>query len=57
MQVVDSVENLPDRLRSVLLSELSLLANTVEQLAARCELRHNIVFVLAMIFVSDHISV
>lgn len=34
VQVVDGFENLLDGLRSILLRELALLANTIEQLSA-----------------------
>lgn len=46
VQVVDSIEDLADRLGGVFLCELSLLANAVEQLAAGSQLGHDVVFVL-----------
>jgi hypothetical protein len=46
VQVVDSLEDLSDSLGSVLLRELSLLANAVEQLAACGQLGHDVIFIL-----------
>jgi hypothetical protein len=46
MQVIDSFENLLDRLRCVLLRELALVANPVEQLASCSELGDDVIFVL-----------
>jgi len=46
VEVVDGIEHLPNRLGSVLLCELALVANAVKQLAARCQLGHNVIFVL-----------
>lgn len=46
VQVVDCLEYLLDRLRGILFRELALVANPVEELSTRCQLRHNIVFVL-----------
>jgi hypothetical protein len=46
VEVVDSIEYLSDCLGSVLLSELSLLANAVEQLSTSRQLGHDVVLVL-----------
>lgn len=46
VQIVDGIEHLADRLGGVLLGELPLLANTVEQLSARSQLRDDVVLVL-----------
>ena len=46
VQVVHCIENLTDRLGSVLLGEFALLTNAIEQLSASRQLCHNVVFVL-----------
>jgi hypothetical protein len=46
MQVVNSLEDLLDRLRRILLRELPLVANPVKQLASRSQLRDNVVLIL-----------
>jgi hypothetical protein len=47
VQVVDGVEHLADRLRRILFGELALLADAIEQLAARGQLRDDVPFILA----------
>lgn len=46
VQVVDGAEYLLDCLRGILLSELALLANSIEQLAACSQLGDNVELVL-----------
>jgi hypothetical protein len=46
VEVIHSVEHLPNCLSSILLRELALVADAVEQLAAGCQLGYNVVFVL-----------
>lgn len=46
VQVVHCIENLTDRLGSVLLGELALLANAIEQLSSSRELSYDVVLVL-----------
>lgn len=46
VQVVHSIENLSNGLRSILLRELAVFANSVEQLSTRGQLRDNVELVL-----------
>ncbi len=46
VEVIDSLENLSYSLRSILLCEPSLLADTVKQLSSRSQLCDDVVFVL-----------
>mgnify|MGYP007115602214 CR=1 FL=1 len=46
VQIVNSVKHLADSLRSILLRELSVLADSVEQLSAHGQLSDDIEFVL-----------
>lgn len=46
MEVIDRFKNLSDRLRSVFLCELAVLANSVEKLASRSQLSDDIILVL-----------
>jgi hypothetical protein len=46
VQVVDSLQDLLDGLGAVLLGEFALLANAVEQLSTRSELRDDVILVL-----------
>lgn len=46
VQVVDSTEHLGNGLRSILLRELAVFANSVEQLSTRGQLRDNVELVL-----------
>ena len=46
VEVVYRFQNLFDSLRCIFFSEFTILANSIEKLAARCELRHNIEFIL-----------
>lgn len=46
VEVVDCIEDLTDRLRRILLCELSVFANPVEQLTTSGELGDNVKFVL-----------
>lgn len=46
VQIVDGVEDLANCLGGILLSEFPLLADTIEQLSARSQLRDDVVLVL-----------
>lgn len=46
MQVVNSVENLLDRLRGVFLSELAPVADTIKELSSCGQLSDNVEFIL-----------
>lgn len=46
MQVVNSLEYLSNRLRSILLREFTLFADAIEQFTASRQLRYDVVFVL-----------
>jgi len=46
VEVVDRVKDLANSLGGILLSELALLANTIEELSSGCQLRYNVVLVL-----------
>ena len=46
VEVIDGIEDLANRFGSVLFSEFSLLADSVEQLSASRQLGHNVVLVL-----------
>lgn len=50
MKVIDSVKHLLDRLGGILLRKLALLADPVEELAARGQLGDNVVLVLRQMF-------
>lgn len=47
MQIPDRIQNLPDRLRSILFCKLAILANAIEQFSSGREFRHNIIFILS----------
>lgn len=47
VQVVDGIQHLSNRLRGILLRELSVLANAIEQLTTRGQLRDDVEFILA----------
>jgi hypothetical protein len=49
VEIVDGIEHLSNRLGSVLLGELSLLANAVEQLSTGRQLGDDVVLVLAAV--------
>lgn len=49
VEVVDCIEDLTDRLSSVLLRKFSLFTNTVEQLSASRQLGHDVVLVLELV--------
>lgn len=49
VEVIDRIEHLTDRLGSILLGELALLANAVEQFSTRRQLGHNVVLVLEVV--------
>lgn len=46
VQIVDCIEDLTDRLRRILLCELSIFTNPVKQLTTSGELGDNVKFVL-----------
>lgn len=46
VKVVDSSKDLLDGLRSILFCEFALLADAIEELAASCQFRHNVILVL-----------
>jgi hypothetical protein len=46
VQIIYSFEDLPDRLGCIFFRESTLIAYSVKQFAAYCELRHNVVFIL-----------
>ncbi len=46
VKIVHRIENLTDRFRGILLSELALFTNAIEKLSSSRQLSHNVVFVL-----------
>ena len=46
VEVIDSFEDLPDRLRGVFLGKLAILTNPIKKLSASSELSNNVIFVL-----------
>lgn len=57
VQVIDSFENLSDRLRGVFFGKLAIFTNPIKELSTSSELSNNVVFVLrANLSVSTHVK-